>query len=282
MRINLKTERALNVAVALLEDVGVGDLTAELISENTKASAQLITREDAVLCGIRWFNECFLQCDDDAQIQWFFTDGDVVTKNAVLCKITGNARALLTAERTALNFLQTLSAVATKTRHFVNLVKGTGAQIVDTRKTIPSLRSAQKYAVKCGGGKNHRMALWDAILIKENHIIAAGGIKQAFAAAQEIADANLQHCKFVQIEVENLTQLKEAIKAGAKMILLDNFSLEEMRKAVKISPDDVLLEASGNVSDATVLAIAQTGVHRISIGSLTKDIRAIDLSLRFL
>ena len=282
MRINLKTERSLNVAVALLEDVGVGDLTAELIPENKTATAQIITREDAVLCGIRWFNECFLQCDDEAQIQWFFADGDRIPKNAVLCKIKGNARALLTAERTALNFLQTLSAVATKTRHFVDLVKGTKAQIVDTRKTIPSLRSAQKYAVKCGGGKNHRLALWDAILVKENHIIAAGGVKEAFLAAQEIADDNLQTCKFVQIEVEDLTQLKEAIEAGAKMILLDNFSLEDMRKAVKISPDDVVLEASGNVNDETVLAIAKTGVHRISIGSLTKDIQAIDLSMRFL
>ena len=282
MRINLKTERSLNVAVALLEDVGVGDLTAELIPENKTATAQIITREDAVLCGIRWFNECFLQCDDEAQIQWFFADGDHIPKNAVLCKIKGNARALLTAERTALNFLQTLSAVATKTRHFVDLVKGTKAQIVDTRKTIPSLRSAQKYAVKCGGGKNHRLALWDAILVKENHIIAAGGVKQAFLAAQEIADDNLQTCKFVQIEVEDLAQLKEAIEAGAKMILLDNFSLEDMRKAVKLSPDDVVLEASGNVNDETVLAIAKTGVHRISIGSLTKDIQAIDLSMRFL
>lgn len=282
MRINLKTERSLNVAVALLEDVGVGDLTAELIPENKTATAQIITREDAVLCGIRWFNECFLQCDDEAQIQWFFADGDHIPKNAVLCKIKGNARALLTAERTALNFLQTLSAVATKTRHFVDLIKDTKAQIVDTRKTIPSLRSAQKYAVKCGGGKNHRLALWDAILVKENHIIAAGGVKKAFLAAQEIADDNLQTCKFVQIEVEDLAQLKEAIEAGAKMILLDNFSLEDMRKAVKISPDDVVLEASGNVNDETVLAIAKTGVHRISIGSLTKDIQAIDLSMRFL
>ena len=282
MRINLKTERSLNVAVALLEDVGVGDLTAELIPENKTATAQIITREDAVLCGIRWFNECFLQCDDEAQIQWFFADGDHIPKNAVLCKIKGNARALLTAERTALNFLQTLSAVATKTRHFVDLVKGTKAQIVDTRKTIPSLRSAQKYAVKCGGGKNHRLALWDAILVKENHIIAAGGVRQAFLAAQEIADDNLQTCKFVQIEVEDLAQLKEAIEAGAKMILLDNFSLEDMRKAVKLSPDDVVLEASGNVNDETVLAIAKTGVHRISIGSLIKDIQAIDLSMRFL
>lgn len=279
--LNLKDEIRRNVLSALAEDVGNGDLSAPLVAENSTISAQLITREMAVLCGTDWFNACILECDRQAKIRWTHQDGDCVPANTLLCRITGNARALLTAERSALNFLQTLSAVATKTRRFVDCVSSTSATIVDTRKTLPGLRMAEKYAVACGGGKNHRFALWDAILIKENHIIAAGGIPCAFLAAQKIAQQN-PACRFVQIEVENLAQLKEAISVGAQMILLDNFSIAQMQEAVAIAPLGVLLEASGNVNESNILQIAQTGVHRISIGALTKDIQAIDLSMRFL
>lgn len=278
---NLKDEIQRNVLAALKEDIGDGDLSALLIDENKSIRAQLITREDAILCGVDWFNACIWQCDSKATINWFVQDGDKIAQNSVLCTISGNARALLSAERSALNFLQSLSAVASKTHYFAQLIAHTNACIVDTRKTLPGLRMAEKYAVQCAGGKNHRFALWDAILIKENHILSAGGIASALQAAQNIAQTHPK-CRFVQIEVENLNQLQQAIDAGALMILLDNFSVCDIEKAVQMAPNHVVLEASGNVNENTLLAIAQTGVQRISIGSLTKDIQAVDLSLRFI
>ena len=264
-----------SVVLALAEDVGDGDLTASLIPANQQANATIISREDAVICGIDWVNACFKSIDKNTQIKWHIDEGDTVIANQLLCEITGNARALLTAERCALNFLQTLSAVATQTRQYVDAIIGTKAQILDTRKTLPSLRLAQKYAVTVGGGLNQRLALYDGILIKENHIAAAGGIKAALQAASVLACG-----ASIQIEVENLDELQQALDAGASSILLDNFTLADMREAVKINANKALLEASGNVSLETVRSIAETGLDRISIGSLTKNIRAIDLSMR--
>jgi nicotinate-nucleotide pyrophosphorylase (carboxylating) len=265
-----------DIARALSEDVGTGDLTARLIAEGSPARGRVITREKAVLCGTDWFNACFSALDADATIVWHKQDGDCVHENETLCDIHASARALLTAERAALNFLQLLSATATLTRRFVEAVSGTSAKIVDTRKTLPGLRLAQKYAVTVGGGCNHRVGLYDGVLIKENHIIAAGGITAALERARLIAPSNV----FIQIEVENLDELREALDAGAKMVLLDNMTIPEMREAVAISGNRAELEASGGVSLDRVRAIAETGVHRISIGCLTKDVRAIDLSLR--
>jgi len=265
-----------DVATALAEDVGTGDLTARLIADGSPARGRVITREDAVLCGTDWFEACFLSLDREATIIWHKNDGDALQEGEALCDIHAHARALLTAERAALNFLQLLSATATITRRFVDAVAGTGAKIVDTRKTLPGLRMAQKYAVKVGGGCNHRIGLYDGVLIKENHIIAAGGITAALARAEKIAPSNV----FIQVEVETLSELREALDAGAKMILLDNMTIAEMREAVAITGKRAELEASGGVSLDRVRAIAETGVHRISIGSLTKDVRAIDLSLR--
>jgi nicotinate-nucleotide pyrophosphorylase (carboxylating) len=258
---------------ALTEDIGSGDLTASLVPE-VEANATIISREKAIICGIDWVNACFKQMDAHVQIDWQVEEGQPVNPNQSLCKIKGNARALLSAERCALNFLQTLSAVATHTKQYVQLIKGTKAQIFDTRKTLPGLRLAQKYAVTVGGGFNQRIALYDGILIKENHIAAAGSIaaalQQAFALNTEAS---------IQIEVESLTELNEALAAGATSILLDNFSLADMRTAVAISNGTALLEASGNVNLDTVRQIAETGVDRISIGALTKNIQAIDLSM---
>ena len=265
-----------NVAAALAEDVGAGDLTANLISANRPARGTVISREDAVLAGTAWFDACFETLDPAARIVWHAKDGDRVRAGQTLCDIAAETRALLTAERCALNFLQLFSGTATITRHFVDAVAGTRAVIVDTRKTLPGLRLAQKYAVKMGGGTNHRIGLYDAVLIKENHIIAAGGVKEALARAHEEAP----NAKFIQIEVENLDELREALAAGATMILLDNMDLDEMRTAVEITAGRAKLEASGGVSLDRVRAIAETGVDRISIGSLTKDVRAVDLSLR--
>ncbi|MDR0440356.1 MAG: carboxylating nicotinate-nucleotide diphosphorylase [Candidatus Accumulibacter sp.] len=269
-----------NVVAALAEDVGDGDLTAQLVPEDRVAKATVISRENAVLCGSAWFERCFGKLDPAITIGWRVRDGEHLSPDQPVCEIEGPARALLTGERTALNFLQLLSGVASKARRYVDAVSGTRAQIVDTRKTLPGLRLAQKYAVWCGGGGNHRIGLFDAILIKENHILAAGGVPAALSAAREIA-RNSGRCAFIQVEVENLDELRQALDAGAAMILLDNMSLDGMREAVAIAAGRAALEASGNVSLETVRAIAETGVDRISVGSLTKDVRALDLSMRF-
>jgi nicotinate-nucleotide pyrophosphorylase (carboxylating) len=253
------------------------DITAKLIPAAQKGSATIITRQDAVLCGKEWFDACFQTLDPDCSIVWFAAEGDAITANQVLCEIHGNARAMLSAERAALNFLQTLSATATVTRNYVERVAGTRAKILDTRKTLPGMRVALKYAVKTGGGYNQRIGLFDGILIKENHIMAAGGISAVLAEARRIAPQGMS----IQIEVETLDQLGEALDAGAKLILLDNFDLNAMRAAVQLTAGRAELEASGGVNLSTVRAIAETGVDRISIGALTKDIQAIDLSMRF-
>ena len=265
-----------NVTAALAEDIGGGDWTAQLIAP-AAASARVISRDDAVICGAAWFDACFRRLDPAVDIRWAVGEGDAVRAGQELVTVRGGARALLTGERTALNFLQVLSAVATATRRFVDAVAGTKTRIVDTRKTLPGLRLAQKYAVRAGGGANHRIGLYDAILIKENHIAAAGGITQALREAARIAPPGV----WTQIEVENFTQLREALAGGAKMILLDNMDIAQMREAVEITAGRAELEASGGITLDNVRAIAETGVDRISIGSLTKDIKAVDLSIRF-
>ena len=269
------------VTTALLEDVGSGDLTAQLIPADRIARASVITREDAVLCGTAWFDEVFRQIDPHARVSWSVHDGERVRANQQLCTLEGPARSLLTGERTALNFLQSLSATATVTRHYVDAVAGTKCRILDTRKTIPGLRLAQKYAVRCGGGTNHRIGLFDAILVKENHIAAAGSIAAAVNEARRIASKVL-----LEVEVENLVQLREALDARVDRILLDNFSLADMRTAVQTTRAHAYasteLEASGNMSLETLRAVAETGVDFISVGGLTKHVRAVDLSMRFL
>jgi nicotinate-nucleotide pyrophosphorylase (carboxylating) len=265
-----------DVAHALAEDVGSGDLTARLIPANQAARARVITRDAAVIAGRPWFDACFRALDLACVIDWRVSEGDAVAAGDVLVEIGGNARALLTAERPALNFLQTLSAVATATRPYVEAVRGTHAAIMDTRKTLPGLRLAQKYAVRVGGGQNQRIGLFDGILIKENHIAAAGGIAQVLQAAFTLAAGKVS----VQVEVETPAQLAEALAAGATLILLDNFSLDDMREAVRLTAGRAQLEASGNITLETVRAVAETGVDRISVGSLTKHIRAVDLSMR--
>ena len=265
-----------NVTAALAEDIGGGDWTAQLIAP-AAASARVISRDDAVICGAAWFDACFRRLDPAVDIRWAVGEGDAVRAGQELVTVRGGARALLTGERTALNFLQVLSAVATATRRFVDAVAGTKTRIVDTRKTLPGLRLAQKYAVRAGGGANHRIGLYDAILIKENHIAAAGGITQALREAARIAPPGV----WTQIEVENFSQLHEALAGGAKMILLDNMDIAQMREAVEITAGCAELEASGGITLDNVRAIAETGVDRISIGSLTKDIKAVDLSIRF-
>lgn len=263
------------VRTALQEDIGGGDLTAALIPAATQASATIISREEAVICGCAWFEQCFKQLDPAVTLTWLVKDGDIVAANQPLVEIHGDARAMLSAERPALNFLQTLSAVATHTRRYVDAIAGLPAQILDTRKTLPGLRLAQKYAVLTGGGANQRLALYDGILIKENHIAAAGSIQAVLAAA-----FSMRSTENIQIEVENLDELQQALNAGATSILLDNFSLNDLRQAVAINQQQALLEASGNVDLTTVRAIAETGVDRISIGALTKNIQAVDLSMR--
>jgi nicotinate-nucleotide pyrophosphorylase (carboxylating) len=263
---------------ALDEDIGSGDLTALLIAESQTAHATIIARESAIICGQDWFNACFQLLNKNVEIAWLVKEGDRVSAEQILCKLYGPARALLSAERCALNFLQCLSSTATETRKYVDTIAGTNAQILDTRKTIPHLRLAQKYAVTVGGGYNQRLALYDGILIKENHIAAAGGIQHAMQQALALnAD------KSIQIEVENLDQLAQALAAHAENILLDNFSNDLLREAVKINQQSLkkaLLEASGNISLSNVREVALTGVDRISIGALTKNIKAIDLSMR--
>ena len=286
--INLDDEIARNVRAALSEDIGAGDLTAELVPAANRSIATVIVREPAVICGIDWFNRCFADIDPAIKITWHVNEGAHVGPDTLLCELEGASRALLSGERAALNFLQLLSGVATRTATFVGTVAGTQAQIVDTRKTIPGMRYAQKYAVRVGGGGNHRLALWDAILIKENHILAAGGITPAVKAAQAVAKTHADRCRFIQVEVESIAELDEALAAGADFLLLDNFDLAMMRQGVAHRDTwaaktgvQAKLEASGGVSLDTVRAIAETGVDRISIGSLTKDVRAIDLSMRF-
>lgn len=267
-----------NVHIAIQEDLGVTDYTAQLIPSDQAAEATVIAREAAVICGIPWVEECFKQIAPNAQINWQVSEGEQVEANTILCTITGNAREILSAERCALNFLQTLSATATATRKYVDAIQGTNARIMDTRKTLPGLRIAQKYAVSVGGGLNQRLGLYDGILIKENHIAAAGSIPAVLAEATKIsAPLNLN----VQIEVENLTELEEALKAGAKLILLDNFDIPTLKAAVALNAKRAILEASGGISLSNVREIALTGVDRISIGDLTKNIQAIDLSMRF-
>jgi nicotinate-nucleotide pyrophosphorylase (carboxylating) len=264
-----------NLLAALLEDVGTGDLTGKLVPEAPRAKARVIVREEAVLCGAPWFEGIMLAVDQDIEIDWQYAEGDLMAADSVVCTIEGSPRSLLTAERAALNFLQLLSGVASATRKYVDVIAGTRAKILDTRKTLPGLRQAQKYAVRVGGGANQRMALYDGILIKENHIAAAGGITPALNAAAALnADVS------IQVEVESIAELEEALAAGAVSVLLDNFDLDMMAEAVRINDGRALLEASGGINLQTVRAIAETGVDRISVGSLTKDVRATDYSLR--
>lgn len=274
--LNLAPHIRANVRAALSEDGYDHDLTAQLIPEHTQAHATVITREAAVLCGTLWFEECFLTLDPDCKIVWKLKEGDLSEAGQTLCEIHGDARAMLSAERPALNFLQTLSAVATQTRRYVEAAKGTQARIMDTRKTLPGLRIAQKYAVKVGGGHNQRIGLSDGVLVKENHIAAAGGISKVLEHAFRITPPHIP----IQIEVESLVQLDEALLAGAKLILLDNFSLSDMRLAVDHAAKRAELEASGGITQENVRLVAETGVDRISIGALTKDVKAIDLSMR--
>ncbi|MBP0597166.1 carboxylating nicotinate-nucleotide diphosphorylase [Herbaspirillum sp. LeCh32-8] len=264
-----------NVNQAIAEDVGDCDYTGLLVPENEFVKARVIVREDAVLCGAPWFEAVMTRLDPRLLVSWHYAEGDLMAADTEVCTIEGPARALLTAERGALNFLQLLSGVATATRRYVDVIAGTRASILDTRKTLPGLRLAQKYAVRVGGGVNQRLALYDGILIKENHIAAAGGITAAVGAAQRL-NAGVT----IQVEVESIAELNEALAAGAVSILLDNFSLEMMREAVTVNAGRAVLEASGGINMDTVRAIAETGVDRISIGSLTKDIRAADFSLR--
>jgi len=277
---DIAAQAAADVARALAEDVGTGDATAALVDAHLRMGARVIAREPAVVCGEPWVRAAVQALDPGAQWRWHVRDGERVAAGAVVFEVQAQARALLSAERTALNFLQTLSAVATQTAQFVAAVQGTRARICDTRKTLPGLRVAQKYAVRVGGGLNHRMGLHDAVLIKENHIAAAGGVRAALERVQALAPQAL----FVQIEVETLAQLREALDAGARVVLLDNMDLATLREAVRINdahPDGgAVLEISGGVNLQTVRALAETGVDRISVGALTKDIRAIDLSMR--
>ena len=263
------------VKQALAEDVGAGDLTAELIEETTKASAKIISKEQAVLCGKVWAEETISQVDPEIRTEWQFEDGEEVAFGQILVKLDGKARSILTAERTMLNFMQTLSAVATKTRILAEKIKHTNSQLLDTRKTIPGLRLAQKYAVKIGGGQNHRIGLFDAFLIKENHIKAAGGIANAIKKAKKVNNSAR-----IEIEVETIDELREALEFEPDWILLDNFSISDMIRAVEIAKQKVKLEASGGISGSdNLLEIAKTGVDFISMGDLTKNIRAIDMSL---
>ncbi len=264
-----------SVAIALQEDIGSGDITASLISENNSCKATIITRENAILCGTQWASEAFLQVDDSLKLNWHFTDGNEIKPNDTLLTIEGSSRSILTAERTALNFLQTLSGTATRSRYYADLTKSFSVKLLDTRKTLPGMRIAQKYAVTCGGCFNHRIGLYDAFLIKENHINACGGISNAVNTAKKNHPG-----KPIEVEVENIDQLEEAITIGCDTVMLDNFSLEDTMLAVNLAKDKLKLEASGGIDESSLLAIAKTGVDFISLGALTKSIDAIDLSLR--
>jgi len=280
----VEQEIAQSVTLALNEDLNglsaaEGDITANLIPENTQAEAVVITRDDAVFCGKAWTQEVFRQLGDTVNITWHVVDGDLVKANSPLFSLTGPARTLLTGERTALNFIQTLSGIATITKQYTSLIASTNCKLLDTRKTLPGLRNASKYAVVCGGGHNHRIGLYDAYLIKENHIMACGGIAEA------IAFANKQHPeRWVEVEVENIAELKQALDAGAQRVMLDNFTIPMMLEAVSINkanPVQADLEVSGNVDSSTILSFAETGVDYISVGALTKHVHAVDLSMRF-
>lgn len=273
----LASEIDRNVTAALAEDVGAGDWTALLTPAGVAARASVVARGPAVLCGQPWFEAVFRKLDSSARFAWRAKEGERIEAGRVVCELAADGRALLTGERTGLNFLQTLSAVATLTRRYVEAVAGTRAAILDTRKTLPGLRLAQKYAVRVGGGMNHRLGLYDGVLIKENHIAAAGGVTRALEQARKVTPAGV----WIQIEVENLDQMDEALRAGAQMLLLDNMTLEQMREAVQRTAGRAQLEASGGITLENVRAIALTGVDRISIGGLTKDIKAVDLSMRF-
>jgi nicotinate-nucleotide pyrophosphorylase (carboxylating) len=272
----LHAQVLLDVARALQEDVGSGDLTAALVNPTRRTRGRILARESAVICGAPWAEAAFRALDPSIQLHWLVAEGQRCTADQVILEFEGNARALLSAERTALNFLQLLSAVATKTATYVQAVQGTKAQIVDTRKTIPGLRLAQKYAVRVGGGVNHRIGLHDAVLIKENHIAAAGGVTAVLQAAQQAA----ARAQFIEIEVETLAQLEEALAAGAKMVLLDNMPKDQLHEAVRLNAGRAILEISGGVTLEGLRALADTGVDRISIGGLTKDVKAIDFSMR--
>ena len=264
-----------SVAFALAEDIGSGDITAQLIPADQIAEARVITREDCIFCGKAWVEEVFSQLDANVEITWYIEDGQPAAANSVLFTLKGNARSLLTGERAALNFVQTLSGTATISHSYAQRVSHTQVKLLDTRKTIPGLRSAQKYAVACGGCHNHRIGLFDAFLIKENHIAACGGIANAIAAARQIAPG-----KSVEVEVENFAELDQALAAHADIIMLDNFSIEDMQKAVAITAGKAKLEASGNINEQTLVPTAETGVDFISIGGLTKHCKAVDLSMR--
>ncbi|OLU32102.1 nicotinate-nucleotide diphosphorylase (carboxylating) [Pseudomonas sp. PA15(2017)] len=271
----LRAEIEANVRRSLREDIGSGDITAQLIPEARLANATVITRDRAVICGTAWVDEVFRQLDARVAVHWQVQDGQQAEPNQPLFHLEGPARALLSGERTALNFLQTLSAVATRCQHYANLVQGTGVKLLDTRKTLPGLRLAQKYAVTQGGCHNHRIGLFDAFLIKENHIAACGGIAAAVTSARSIAPG-----KPVEVEVESLDELQQALAAGADIVMLDELSLDDMRQAVAITAGRAKLEASGGINDSTLRGIAETGVDYISIGTLTKDVKAVDLSMR--
>ncbi len=265
-----------HVILALKEDIGSGDVTADLIPKENQSKANVVCRDDATLAGTPWFNEVFHQIDPDVEITWHFQDGERVETNEIICTLSGNSRSILSGERVALNFLQTLSATATQTQKFVSKIKGTNTRILDTRKTLPNLRDAQKYAVLCGGGKNHRIGLYDMILIKENHIMATGSIAKAVKQAKKL-HPDIR----VEVETENFEEFREATEAGADVIMLDNFDLKTMREAVLENDGRISLEASGGVNLDTVRGIAETGVDFISVGQITKDIAAVDLSMRF-
>ncbi|QVK33108.1 carboxylating nicotinate-nucleotide diphosphorylase [Pseudomonas syringae] len=272
---DLTAEIEANVRRALLEDVGSGDITAQLIPAERLAKATIISRDAAVIAGTAWVDAVFRQLDPRVAVHWQVTDGDRVSPNQALFHLEGPARSLLTGERSALNFLQMLSGVATRAQYFADMVAGTQVKLLDTRKTLPGLRMAQKYAVTCGGCHNHRIGLYDAFLIKENHIAACGGIAQAVEAAHRIAPG-----KPVEVEVESLGELQQALDAGADIIMLDELSLDDMREAVRLTARRASLEASGGINDDTLRVIAETGVDYISIGAMTKDVKAVDLSMR--
>lgn len=274
-RTDLATAIKANVTAALTEDIAGGDINAALIPAERQASARVLFRESAILCGQQWVNEVFSQLDPRVQLVWHYKDGDQVKANEVALTLTGQARSLLSGERAALNFMQLLSGTATRTAHFVGLVQGTNAKLLDTRKTLPGLRLAQKYAVTCGGGQSHRMGLYDAFLIKENHIAACGGILEAVEAARALAPG-----KVVEVEVETMDELDQALTADVDVIMLDNFSLADTREAVTLTAGRAKLEASGNVNEKTLRGIAETGVDYISLGTLTKDVTSVDLSMR--
>jgi nicotinate-nucleotide pyrophosphorylase (carboxylating) len=271
----LRQSRIETVAHSLREDIGDGDITAQLIAADTRASGRVITREHAIIAGREWVDEVFRQVDRDVVLDWQVKDGQHVEPGQLLFRMNGLARSLLTAERAALNWLQTLSAVATRAARYAALISHTRTQLLDTRKTLPGLRLAQKYAITCGGCSNHRLGLWDAFLIKENHIAACGSIAAAVRAARELAPG-----KPVEVETENLNELKQALDAGADVIMLDEFSLEDMRAAVAQAAGKARLEASGGIDDNTLVAIAETGVDFVSLGTLTKNLQAVDLSMR--